>query len=310
MFWKSGGQRWLPPAFLALGFVSGVVGLAYEVVWTRELLNLLGSTTLASTIILAAFMAGIALGAWLCGRVTEQAGEPLWLYVVAEGLLAVIGLVFPDLLTNATAFASGEEVFGVLILLLLVPTFLMGVALPALAAALQGCGAVSPRYIAWLYSLNAFGGVVAVVGTGFFVLPAIGVAATGKVAAAVGVLAAGGAAAISLRRRPAAGGPTALDTRPLRVFAKGSRVLLGMALFLSGVAALGYEVLWTRILVLVVGSSTNAFTLMLGLYLLGLTLGGIWIGGRLGRLDRPDRTFQYLQIGIATAAVAPSTPMR
>ena len=60
----------MAPIILTLGFVSGGVALAYEVLWTRELLNLLGSTTRASALVLAAFMFGIASGAWCAGRWT------------------------------------------------------------------------------------------------------------------------------------------------------------------------------------------------------------------------------------------------
>ena len=128
-------QRGAVFALLALGLVSGGVGIAYEVVWMRELFNLLGSTTMASSATLAAFMAGIALGAWLAGRWSEHVGEPLWLYVLAEGLLAVIGFSFSAALGPIADAVPGSGTFGVLIVLLLAPTFLMGVALPALAAA-------------------------------------------------------------------------------------------------------------------------------------------------------------------------------
>jgi hypothetical protein len=111
-------QRWTVLALLALGFASGGIAVAYEVVWTRELLNLLGSTTAASAATLAAFMAGIAVGSWLAGRVSELVGEPLWLFVGAEGLLAGFGLSFSAMLS------------------VLSDTFL-----PSLATALQGEGA-------------------------------------------------------------------------------------------------------------------------------------------------------------------------
>jgi len=82
----------------------------------------------------------------------------------------------------------------------------------------------------------------------------------------------------------------------------GRAALLG-ALILGGLAALGYEVLWTRILVLVVGSSSTAFALMLGLYLLGLALGGFVMSRVSGWEVRPARTFQALQLAIAATAL-------
>ena len=164
---------------LALGLVSGGLAVAYEVLWSRELLNLLGSSTRASAGILAAFMLGISLGSWLAGRWSAQISGPLRLYAVAEGALLVFGFAFPEVLGRLSAMVSDAALwFGVFVALLLVPTFLMGMALPLLAAALQGYGADRPRHIAWLYGLNTFGGAIAALGVGFVALPTFGLEAS------------------------------------------------------------------------------------------------------------------------------------
>ena len=169
----------MAPIILTLGFVSGGVALAYEVLWTRELLNLLGSTTRASTVVLAGFMVGIATGAWCASRWSMQATRPLWLFAIAEGLLAVIGFAFPQVFDQAaTLFPTIILSSAFLIVLLSIPAFLMGIALPALAAALQGHGASHPRYIAWLYGLNTLGGAIAALGVGFGALPVFGLLAS------------------------------------------------------------------------------------------------------------------------------------
>jgi len=117
------------PFILTLGFVSGGVALAYEVLWTRELLNLLGSTTKASTVVLAAFMVGIATGAWCASRLSMRATRPLWLFAIAEGLLAVIGFAFPQAFDQAAAlFPAIALSSAFLIVLLSIPAFLMGIA--------------------------------------------------------------------------------------------------------------------------------------------------------------------------------------
>ena len=275
----------MAPIILTLGFVSGGVALAYEVLWTRELLNLLGSTTRASALVLAAFMFGIASGAWCAGRWSMQASRPLLLFAIAEGLLAVIGFAFPQVFDQvATHFPTIILSSAFLIVLLSIPAFFMGIALPALAAVLQGYGASQPRYIAWLYGLNALGGAIAALGVGFGALPAFGLLASEQGASAIGLAAASAAAILALRRSqsslPADGHDESSATSG---GTRLSRATVMAALCLGGIAALGYEVLWTRILVLVVGSSSNAFAVMLGLYLLGLALGGLLIGGRLGR---------------------------
>ena len=295
----------MAPIILTLGFVSGGVALAYEVLWTRELLNLLGSTTRASTVVLAGFMVGIATGAWCASRWSMQATRPLWLFAIAEGLLAVIGFAFPQVFDQAaTLFPTIILSSAFLIVLLSIPAFLMGIALPALAAALQGHGASHPRYIAWLYGLNTLGGAIAALGVGFGALPVFGLLASEQGASTIGLAAASAAAFLALRRSQSS---LPADGRDESSATSGgtrlSRTTVMAALCLGGIAALGYEVLWTRILVLVVGSSSNAFAAMLGLYLLGLALGGLLIGGRLGRDQQPAKTFQYLQLAVAVSAL-------
>ena len=290
---------------MGLGLVSGGIALAYEVLWARELLNLLGSTTRASAATLAAFMAGLALGAWFAGRLSTRLARPLWIYTAAEGLLAIFGFSFSEILGQfAGTVSSAALALGVLAALLLVPTLLMGAVLPALAATLQSWGAAHPRYIAWLYGLNALGGALAASVIGFGALPTYGLAASEAGTAITGLLAAAAAAALGIRRRSVTKFVVERGTEPKRPVPGPQWAALVAALVLSGVAALGYEILWTRILVLVVGSSTNAFTLMLSLYLLGLTLGGLWIGRYLGRLQRPVVVFQHLQLGVAATALA------
>ncbi len=118
------------PLVLALGLVSGGVALSYAVLWGRELLNVLGSTTRASAVVLTAFMGGIAMGAWFAGRWSRRSTRPLLLFAAAEGLLAVIGFAFPGVLDTVVALLpSIASSSAFLIALLLVPAFLMGIAL-------------------------------------------------------------------------------------------------------------------------------------------------------------------------------------
>ena len=248
---------------MGLGLVSGGIALAYEVLWARELLNLLGSTTRASAATLAAFMAGLALGAWFAGRLSTRLARPLWIYTAAEGLLAIFGFSFSEILARLAGVISGAALtLGVLAALLLVPTLLMGAVLPALAATLQSWGAAHPRYIAWLYGLNALGGALAASAIGFGALPTYGLSASEAGTVIIGLLAAAAAAGLGIRRRSMTRSVVERGTEPKRPIPGPQWAALVAALVLSGVAALGYEVLWTRILVLVVGSSTNALSIV------------------------------------------------
>src|SRR5262245_45436353 len=93
-------------AALLLFTVSGAVGLVYEVSWTRRLLLLLGSTTTASAVVLAAFLAGLGLGARLGGRLADRARRPLVLY----GALEVLGAAWAFLVTVIIAVLEARLV--------------------------------------------------------------------------------------------------------------------------------------------------------------------------------------------------------
>lgn len=303
---------------LGLAFVSGGLVLAYEVLWTRELLNLLGSTTRASAATLTAFMVGLAIGAWLGGRWTVRARRPLLLYSAAEGLLGVLGLAFPSILGRLGNSSFGSVLglapqisqsawfeFGGLIVLLIVPAMLMGIALPALAATLQHLGASRASHVAWLYGTNTVGAAIGAVAVGFGALPAFGLNASVMGTALMGFVVAG--AALVVATRPVIARPrtqSRLRDDEISVARMGAgKVAVVIALFLSGIAALGYQIVWTRILVLVIGSSSNAFTLMLFLYLTGLALGGFWIGRRVDRVGSPDKALQAIQLSVAATAL-------
>ena len=301
------------PFILALGLVSGGVALTYEVLWTRELLNLLGSTTRASALVLAGFMAGLALGAYGIGRWTARSRRPLLLFAAAEAALAGVGLFFhTGLRAAADRFVDDAALDAVLLVGVVAPAILMGAALPTLAAALQHKGANRPHHVALLYGLNTLGGAVAALGVGLVALPAIGLGASARSAAAIGLLLAVVAWSRSGRTRRSARPrqtPAASDEKDLAPGPAGRRAVIA-ALILGGVAALGYQVLWTRILVLVVGSSSTAFALMLGLYLLGLALGGFAMTRATGWRDRPARAFQALHLGVAASALLGAVAFR
>ncbi len=304
-------------AVLLLSVFSGGLALTYEVIWTRHLLNLFGSTTTATAAMLAAFMAGMALGAWTMGRWSVTLRRPLLVYAVIEIGLGIYGLVFGNVVNAAGGILPAGSIAGPggldftlpirflgHLVVLLLPTTLMGATLPALAAAIQAFGAEHPRYLAQVYGLNTLGGVLGAFATGFWILPTLGLAHS-QSAAAVGAATVAAAAVALDRLRPSLSTGPSLDqeTQPLTEGTFVSPRVLKFALLLSGFAALGYEIVWTRVLVLVMGSSTYAFTMMLGTYLAGLAIGSLWIGRYLDRLRAPATALQHIQLGVALAAV-------
>ena len=131
---------------LFLFFLSGALGLVYEVVWSRTLTHVFGTTALAVGTVLAAFMSGLALGSWLLGKLADRSGDPLRLYAMLElgvGLTALgahllLVRITPIYLTLHEALGGSETLWAVMrfalaFVLVLVPTSLMGATLPVLA---------------------------------------------------------------------------------------------------------------------------------------------------------------------------------
>ncbi|HKX60745.1 MAG TPA: fused MFS/spermidine synthase, partial [Verrucomicrobiae bacterium] len=278
---------------------SGASGLIYEVAWVRSLELIFGTTTFAVATVLAAFMGGLAAGSYCMGRLSARFEKyhPLRLYAALECLIAVVALLIPLLLdalvpvyqwtwklTHASFVTFSLVRFALSALVLLVPTFLMGATLPV-ASNLVGRDAHGERRIGLLYSFNTLGAVLGCLAAGLILFPSIGLAGTQKVAMFFNVLAAAGAFWLARSLETASPLPeTASETKVEEVAAPstagGQEKLLVLIYAVSGFVAMLYEVAWSRVLVLVVGSSTYAYTIMLGTFLLGLALGA-WLMTRL-----------------------------
>ena len=184
-------------------FLSGGSGLLFEVLWTRELGLVFGSTTLAMSTVLSVFMGGLALGSYLCGRMVARISRPLRAYALVEAGVGLYALSVPLWLQhyprlNALLWQSVGNHYAVLsllrffatALLLIVPTTLMGATLPLLSQFLstqrnpRGVLGASVQ-IGALFALNTAGAVLGTFLSGFELLPRLGVSATNYVGAAV-----------------------------------------------------------------------------------------------------------------------------
>ena len=271
----------------SLFVVSGFTGLAYEVIWARMLVRVLGATTLAVTTVLASYMAGLALGSIIFGRVVDRRGNPIRIYGFLELGIGLFALVFPYLITLVNPFYRAVYPalqgsfyllsavrFALCFAILLIPTILMGGTLPVLSKFVaEGLSSLTRR-VGRLYAVNTFGAVVGAFATGFLILPRLGMRNTTWLAAVLNGLIV--IVALLLARGPTtahdAGAEASGETYRPRRSPGRSRLLL--AVFAStGFCALAVEVVWTRMLALVVGTTVYAFALMLTTFLLGLALG-------------------------------------
>jgi spermidine synthase len=314
--------------FVLLYTASGAAALVYEVTWTRLLTLQLGHTVAAASTVLAAFMGGLAIGAWIAGRrrlPSLRAYAILELVVAAAALLLPFALAaFVPVLAWAYADGTGSASFAivrVLISLVLVgiPAAAMGATFP-IAAEWFARGR-DPNAAGVLYAANTAGAATGAIAAGFFLIPAIGLRATTWIGVALNVIAAAGAwwlatqpaawnaeFAESAEKRPLAPkNKKALRAqRSLRstvVAASPAPALACAAVAISGFAALMYEVAWTRLLALVIGPTTYAFATMAAAFISGLALGSA-LGTRLAR--RATRPAIWLAMMLVAGAIAAS----
>jgi spermidine synthase len=277
---------WFRVAVAALFFASGASGLMYETAWSRLFQDLFGHGVHTNAAVLAAFMAGLGLGAAVGGRWADRIARPLVVYAVLEiGIVAVVWtspwqVAWADRLFPAAAQAHGESLGGGLVrwlvafALVAVPTSLMGATLPVLSRALARSNADIGRAFGTLYGANTLGAVAGVVAAGFWLIRVVGVTATLRIGCAVGVVAA--AAALALHVTGRAMRP--VETPRTTVAGPWKRrlpVALGLVVFGSGFSVLAYEIAWIRSLVFVLDSNVLSFATVLGTLLFAMGLGSI-----------------------------------
>ena len=188
-------------AILALFYLSGIAGLIYQVLWLRRLSLIFGVTVYAASTVLAAFMAGLAIGAALSGRVMRRGIAPLAAFGIAEILIGITGLLSPILLDAASAVyvalhEIAPESLSVLTIarlvcsfaILAVPTTLMGITLPLLTAAVSHRRRSADTSVSLLYAMNTLGAMSGTLLAGYILIPAIGIRQSFMLAAALNVL--------------------------------------------------------------------------------------------------------------------------
>jgi len=295
---------------------SGATALIYQVTWLRELSLIFGASFYATSIVLASFMGGLALGGFAAGRLSERLSRPLALYGVLEIAIAVFAMALPALLGGVdelyirSAQAQGSITpalnairVGLAFSVLLLPTFFMGATLPVLIRFMVNAYGELGTRLALLYGINTCGAAGGAVLAGFVLLPSLGNAATQNVAVisnfAIGALAiaadllAGRRATPSSEESPAQSmdfeSPD-LGPLPLRLAFFGTAI--------TGMSALALEVLWTRSISLIIGSTTYSFTIMLAAFLTG-----IWLGSWLHATFPLRRIHESVQLGAVMIAI-------
>jgi spermidine synthase len=307
-----------PRLVLAIFILSGAAGLMYEVVWSRQLVLVFGNTTQAVSTILTGFFGGMAVGSFLGGRLADRVRSPLRLYGLIEIVLVVVVLLTPvtfrllhEVYRGVFPSIEGQPIllalirFVLAVLALAPATVLMGATLPALTRSLTRGTHLSAAF-SRLYAANTVGAIVGTLVAGLILIELLGLTGTLVVAALCSATA--GLVAILLSRQSAV---TQADTDVRTTSASpattaiGARPRLALILaFVSGLTSLGYQVLWTRLLSSGTGNSTYVFTLILAMFLMGITLGAMVFSSLRPRLRSVLGPIAVAQIAVATLAFA------
>jgi spermidine synthase len=274
------------PHLLVLLFMgSGCAALIYEIVWLQLLELVIGASGVSIGVLLAMFMGGMCLGSFLLPRVVPQHHHPLRIYAVLELAIAALGLVLLFTMPGVGAVYSVRAGSGVLNIFqraiiagvcLLPPTLLMGATLPLIARWVKG----TPKGIQWVglfYAGNAVGAVFGCLFAGLYLLRVYDTAVATYVAVAINAAVACIAFGMGTEASGGLGTEASVPSSCTAELATDASVpnapAVHLAIALSGAAALGGEVTWTRLLSLTLGPTVYTFSIILAVFLLGLGIG-------------------------------------
>jgi spermidine synthase len=286
---------------------SGSVGLIYEIVWARQLQHFFGSTTFSVSAILTSFFSGMALGSYLLGKWGNKY-HPIRLYAILEfsiGIYAIssplllniidriYGIIGPALANN---FMTGQLIKLLMsFVILIIPCTLMGGTLPVLSRYVKTNSGSTSGIIGRLYAVNTLGAVLGAGLTGFLLIEKFGLSNTVLIGGCINILIGGIALVFSLLIKS---DPFYIKSKELSEKKYTSKqYLLPVIIYgISGFCALGYEVLWTRGLIQTITSSTYAFSVVLLLFLSGISLGSFVVSSFVKRIKKPVVWFAFIQI--------------
>jgi len=305
--------------FFVLFLISGLTGVVFEVVSSKLLGLLMGNSIYSITTVVTAFMAGLALGSWYADRLVRGA-KPLAVYGTLEACVGLFCLAFPWLLDLAhpllqLSYDPLKDSFYLLSLLrffvafslLMIPTTLMGATLPVLAAGLSRGETTLCATVGQLYAVNSLGAVLGALASSFFLLPVFGISTTLKIIALADLtIALLAHRAARLSETAATKDETLLVERATAAGQSrrsGSSGLIILALGFAGFAAMALEIAWTRSLILVLGSSTYAFSMILASFIAGISVGS-FVATRLESVEiSAGKLLVFLTMGVSVTGL-------
>jgi spermidine synthase len=268
------------PLVVVLFVASGCAALIYEIVWFQMLQLVLGSSAVSIAVLLGTFMGGMCLGSLGLARLVSRQRHPLRVYAILEIAIGVSGILMLGaipLVEVVYTAVVGHGIPGLLLrglfaaLCLLPPTIMMGATLPAVSRWVE----LSPRGVSWLgifYGGNTLGAVFGCLLAGFYLLRVYDMHTATFVAVALNAAVAAGALAIARVRTGSE--PSESSREPAAISTPTAPAwIVYVAIGLSGMSALGAEVIWTRLFGLLLSHTTYTFSIILAVFLVGIGLG-------------------------------------
>lgn len=285
-------------------FASGFSSLIYQAAWQRILTLYYSVENVSTTLIVSVYMLGLGLGAIMGGRLAERTADKLRLYFLIElaiGLFGCISIPFMELVGKNTAAASQWVSFGGMFVLLSVPTMLMGITLPLLTKIFNGVIHNFLHSISYLYFINTLGAAFGVLVTSYILISFGGLDISIYTAASINFTIAAG---VLLFRKKLAGANNTDATEttvaePLQDSKSTAQKTIFFIVFVTGFIAIGYEIIWFRIISTLVKASPYSFSTVLAIYLLGIALGSYgmkrWLanGGKYRNVNKRQLFFTF-----------------
>ena len=299
---------------LALFFLSGASALAYETLWQRRMLLIFGASAPATTAVLTSFFCGIAFGSLIGGRILRRHANALSFYAAVELWIGACAVLTPFLLhaveglyvalaqswtgNNASAMLPFVARFSMAVGVVLPATLGMGATIPAMNRILDEMRTRSVGInVGLAYGINTLGAVFGGLLTGFVLIKTFGVENSMYIALCVNALVFVGA--LLLSRDFSFTTPVHIARRLPRTF-----VWLVLIYFGSSFLALGYEIVWLRVLGILATNGVYTLVLALAIYLLGFSLGSLLLFGKLAYRLSALKIFFLATIGVGASALA------
>lgn len=270
-------------------FLSGMAGLIYQVVWSKYFNLFLGATSYSTAILLSTFMGGLAIGNHLFGRSVDRMKNPLRLYSFLEFGIGISCALFPlyfDWLfalyfivaEGSIPNTGGNLILKIIfsIITILLPTILMGGTLPVMSKfIIRQVQEVGAR-VGWLYFLNTVGAIAGTLVGGYFIIHTLGLDFSMQVFSFINLLI--GVVTYYLSKQVSEDFSLSTEREveeevpAVRYSERQIRIVLAM-IGVSGFVSMVYEVVWTRMLALIIGSAVQSFAIMLFTFITGIAIG-------------------------------------